>query len=430
MKKSFLQTTLTLLAALFIFTFISCGYEPVFYGIMHDVVPEKATVSGNITSIARCTIDSQEYLVLSGGANVKYKKLESSEHGDWSSDNIKLPFKPHHNNYFPTSTEGEGHKGQQIIRVLSDQANIYLLTVSFKQDNEYGVVMPETFYLWTKPLNELFSDSEWTDLAELYKDKELFSYTVNSSQSQVETDFAFFFTNTPQPQNRHVFMSVNKTATEETFYYLLNGKSEPVDYTAAATGVNYIKTNEKSTVINSAFYVGSTLYFSDSFAAATNETAESAATLACLSGLSDSKNSTSDLYLFDGSSVTPSKVIEDGVGSPIASLAFTANSLLIGKGSYTSTYTSNGGIARILLDENGKPLPELAEFDSNNNAKYQFTSSYIVMTLLCADPTKTEAEACLYATISYRGSSGSTSASFDNVGLWSYYPSRGNWNRE
>ena len=81
MKKSFLQTTLTLLAALFIFTFISCGYEPVFYGIMHDVVPEKATVSGNITSIARCTIDSQEYLVLSGGANVKYKKLESSEHG-------------------------------------------------------------------------------------------------------------------------------------------------------------------------------------------------------------------------------------------------------------------------------------------------------------------------------------------------------------
>ena len=106
-----------------------------------------------------------------------------------------------------------------------------------------------------------------------------------------------------------------------------------------------------------------------------------------------------------------------------------ADSLLIGKGSYASVATDDGGIARILLkDDNGKKVPDSKTSGFDNNAKYQFTSSYILMTLLCADPSKSEAEASLYTTTSYRGSNGS--ASFRDIGLWSYYPSRGNWNRE
>ena len=431
MKRNIKSITLGLLLAALTFSFVSCGYEPVFYGIMHDVLPEEATVNGNITSIARCTIGSEEYLMLSGGDTLKYKKLDSAVHGEWTSAKIKLPFKPHHNNYFPTSTEGEGHIGQQILRVLADSDNIYLLTASYKQDNEYGVVLPDTFYLWTTPLASILGEAEWQNIAELYKDKELFGSSVNSSLSQVETDFSFFYTNSVQQQNRKAFLTVTKSGSTETSYYLLNGAAEPQECTATVTGANFIKTKEESAAAHSAFYLGSTLYFSDSLIAATNETASAAATIACLAGVSYSKdsneyNSNSDLFIYDGAAIA--KVIEDGVGSPIASLAFTANSLLIGMGSYNSAYTTNGGIARILLDENGKPLAELAEFD--NNAKYQFTSSYIVMTLLCADPTKNEADACLYATISYRGSGNSSSASFDNVGLWSYYPTRGNWNRE
>lgn len=431
MKKSLTKITIGLLLLLAACNFVSCGYEPVFYGIMHDVVPEAATVNGNITSIARCTIGSEEYLMLSGGDSLKYKKLDSAVHGEWTSAKIKLPFKPHHNNYFPTSTEGEGHIGQQILRVLADSSNIYLLTASYKQDNEYGVVLPDTFYLWTTPLATILGETQWQDIAELYKDKDLFGSSVNSSLSQVETDFSLFFTNTIQQQNRKVFLSVNKSGETETSYYLLDGAAEPQEYTASVTGSNFIKLNEESKKANSAFYLGSTLYFSDSLACATNENSEASATFACLAGVSFSKdseeyNGNSELYIFDGAN--KSKVKEDGVGSPVASLAFTANSLLIGHGNYSSAYTTNGGISRILLDENGKPLAELADF--NNNAKYQFTSSYIVMTLLCADPTKNEEDACLYATISYRGSGNSSSASFDNVGLWSYYPARGNWNRE
>lgn len=427
MKKALKTITFGLLLALAAVQFISCGYEPVFYGIMHDVAPEEATVSGNITTIARCTIDSKEYLVLSGGGSICYKEITSSKHGEWKTQNIKVPFKYHHYNYFATSSEPEGHIGQQILRVIADKDNIYLLTASIKQDNEYGVVMPDTFYLWTAPLASLLSNSAdiWTNLIE--GNEALFPFKLDVSQSQIETGFSFFFTNTPNPANRKAFLSVTDSTAKTTAYYLLNGSAAPADYTATATGANLVKVNEKSQKVNSAFYIGSTLYFSDSIVTATNETAQAAATYACLAGVSDKNYSTSELFYYDGAAA-PSKVIEDGVGSPVASLMFNADSILIGKGSYTSTYTSNGGIARILLDSTGKPENKTSDFD--NNAKYQFTSSYIVMTLLSADPSQKEAEACLYATISYRGSGNSSAASFNDIGLWSYYPARGNWNRE
>ena len=137
-------------------------------------------------------------------------------------------------------------------------------------------------------------------------------------------------------------------------------------------------------------------------------------------------NSTKKLYLFEGDPSAMSLIVE--AGSAIASLAITADSVIIGEGSYNASYTSNGGIQRVEMDSSSKPKKELAKF--KNNAEYQFTSAYIVMSLLCADPAKTEAQASMYATITYRGAGTSSSATPANIGLWSYYSSRGNWNRE
>ena len=427
MKKSLKNIILSLLLASFAVAFVSCGYEPVFYGIMHDVLPEEATVSGNITSIARCTISGKEYLVLSSGGSIMYKEAASSQHGDWKSENIKLPFTLHHYNYFSTSSEPEGHVGQQILRVIADKDNLYLLTSSFQQDNEYGVVLPDAFHLWTVPLASFLGGSKdnWTDLVK--GNESLFPSRMNSSQSQVEMGFSFFFTNTPIPANRKAFLSVTDSNTNSVAYYLLNGGSAPQDCTSTVTGSNFIKTNKDNTRANSAFYIGSSLYFSDSFVITTNETATTPATCVCMAGVSGNYYPTSDLFYYDGTG-SLEKVLTNGASSPVSALAFTADSILIGEGSYSSTYTSNGGIERVLLGTDGKPENTTAEFE--NNAKYQFTSGYILLTLLCADPSKKEAEASIYATISYRGSGSSASASFNDIGLWSYYPSRGNWNRE
>ena len=420
MKKMIKNIAIGLLLVFAALQFTACGYEPVFYGIMHDVAPEEATVNGNITTIARCSINSEEYLVLSNGGSVTYKPVSSSKHGEWKTENIKLPFTKHHYNYFATSTEGEGHIGQQILKLIADETNLYLLTSSFRQDNEYGVVLPDQIYLWTCPLNSLFADDAqvWTDIS---KDSDLFPTSFDSSTSQLQMDFNLFFTNSPKSGHRKAFLSVTDSQTDTTSYYILNGASAP----STQECTNYVKLYDQSKKINSAFYIGNTLYFSDSSAVTTNETSSADATLAYIAGVTANSNKNFDLFTYNGTG-TPEQFIE--IGSPVASLAFTADSILIGRGSYTSSYTSNAGIDRVLLDESGKPKKETSDFE--NNAKYQFTSAYIVMTLLNADPSKTEAQANLYATISYRGSGSSSAASFNNVGLWSYYPSRGNWNRE
>ena len=419
MKKTIKTLTLGFLLVFAAILFASCGYEPVFYGIMHDVAPEEATVNGNITSIVRCQINSEEYLVLSNGGSVAYKPLSASKHGEWKTDNIKLPFITHHYNYFPTSEEDEGHIGQQILRVIADQSNIYLLTASFKQDNDYGIVLPDSIYFWTCPLDSLLSNNAdvWTNIIETCDSFP--AVTFDSSTWQM--NISVFFTNTPKPEHRKAFISATNAESKEVSYYTLNGSSAPI----AEACSNYVQIYDKSKQINSAFYIGDTLYFTDSIAVATNETAETNATLACIGGVNKNSNKNFDVFYYQGSDA-PVSFVE--LGSPIASLAFTADSIIIGKGSYTASYTSNGGIDRVLLDENRIPQKEVADFE--NNAKYQFTSSYLIMALLNADPSKKEAESDLYAAISYRGSGSSSSASFNNIGLWSYYPSRGNWNRE
>lgn len=420
MKKTIRKIITGLLLAFAAIQFASCGYEPVFYGIMNDVPPEAATVSGNIASVVRCTINSEEFLVLSNGGSLVYKPITSASHGEWKSDNIALPFSFHHYNYFKTKTEDEGHIGQQVLKVAADESNIYLLTASFKQDNEYGVVLPETIYCWTCPLNSLLANNAelWTNIAQ--DNADLFPTIFDSSTSQLQMNFNLFFTNAPKPSHRKVFLSVTNDANE-TSYYTMNGANTPAAYSIT----NYAKLSDDSKKAASAFYIGETIYFTDSLAAGTNETAESNATIACIAGIKQNSNKKFDLYSFDGTN-DPVNFVE--FAAPVSSLAFTANSLLIGKGNYSETYTSNCGIDRVLLDEDGKPQNEIADFE--NNAKYQFTSSYIVMSLLNTDPSKTEAESILYATLSYRGSNNSSSASFNDVGLWSYYPARGNWNRE
>ena len=422
MKKQLKSIIQILILSLAVTLLASCGYEPVFYGIMHDVLPEEATVSGNITSIARCTIDSKEYLFVSGGGALSYKPLDSAQHGDWKSTG-NLPFSMHRYNYYPSDSTPEGHIGQQILKVISDKDYIYLLSTSYTTDTEYGIVLPETFYIWTCPLSKVLSakSSDWTNITK--GNESLFATKYNSSAGLFETYFSFFMTNSPKAEHRKAFFVCHPSAAE-TKYYVLNGTGALTPVDDITTIGQFITVKDENTRANSAFYLGDTLYFSDSQVVTTNETAAANATYACLAGMSSTQYSNSVLYTFDGTQ----KQELLSVDTSIASLALTADSLLIGKGSYSSS-SSNGGIDRVLIDETtGMPLDTPAAFTTN--AKYQFTSSYILMSLLCADPTKNEEEASLYAAVTYRGTSSASSASFENIGLWSYYPGRGNWNRE
>ena len=107
----------------------------------------------------------------------------------------------------------------------------------------------------------------------------------------------------------------------------------------------------------------------------------------------------------------------------IISIAVTKNSILLG--------TSGKGAVRVLLDSEGKPTGNgSSDSGYSSNMSTIMTNPYIVRTLFCVDSTKNEADTVMYSSLQFIYPETTAGASYDNVGLWSYYPSRGNWNRE
>ena len=83
------------------------------------------------------------------------------------------------------------------------------------------------------------------------------------------------------------------------------------------------------------------------------------------------------------------------------------------------------------LNDTGIPGSTLQP-SSIANTDTQLSTSYIILSLLNVDPSKTESDSTLYASLGFAGSGSSTNSSvnYNRIGLWSYYPSRGNWNCE
>lgn len=135
---------------------------------------------------------------------------------------------------------------------------------------------------------------------------------------------------------------------------------------------------------------------------------------------------------YSRSIVQPDTLVSSGMGTTasIISLAVTNDSIILGTGynrSYSSSSGSGYGAFRVELT-NGVPATETSDFSTN--ADTVMCNPYHVRALLCATPSKSETEADIYSTMDYIYTESSSGTSISNRGLWAYYPSRGNWNRE
>ena len=171
----------------------------------------------------------------------------------------------------------------------------------------------------------------------------------------------------------------------------------------------------------SAIYANGTVYFLDYLASSTNET----------------KNKDADyiyfgngniLYWFEAASVSSVTALDaepvgksTGCADSILSMCVTNDSIILGtykKGAYRVKTT------------NGKPETSTSEFTPN--AACVVYEPYIVRKLFCTGPSlgETADGSALYSAIQFQYTESSASASYKNVGLWSYYKDRGNWNKE
>lgn len=420
MKKILIVSTLLSLLL------TSC-FNPVFYNISKEVPPEQATVVGVINSLVRYKASDTEYLVVAANGGIRYKKAADSYHTTWEEYKA-LPFELHSFNF-----EESKHVGQSIIKVLADTNTLYIVSTTYTTDEDLGLTIPDVVSVYAKQISANSetglwnTDGEWTNVA---SGKGYFSFSIHDEYFY--SNFNSFCTNSVKSENRKAYIRCGNTDSySEKYrtvkYFQLNGINPITEITISSFESNS-NIETKSQNINSAVVLNGQTVFFNTLASTTNETLEKDATYAYFG------NSTNLAYT-DG--ITSNFVVNNegekiSCVTPISCLAACSNTLLIGRGDYSDTINfTTGGITQITLDSNGIPGNAFKDSDIGNTTN-QLADSYIVLTLLNVDPSKTELESTLYASLGFAGSGSSTNSSvnYNRIGLWSYYPSRGNWNCE
>lgn len=277
-----------------------------------------------------------------------------------------------------------------IYDLAANQSNLYACTLLFEDDND-GYNVPTTRTLWR------YDGSSWS--------------AIYSAAYSSLVDFYVFCTNTPKEANRKAFFKYGSSV------YELNDTSE--NYMAELTpddegngtlsdGSNYTISGASISSVKSATVLNGEVILSIYRATTSDETEESEATYVYTATGSVISYSTDGTYW-----TTVSTNSDD-----ILSIGFSQDYMLLG---------TDEGIQHVLISDN---VPQSSIQDFNNNAASALSSYYVIDSLLVVDPSKSEYTTPIFASTEFDGSSSSTSATLTNVGLWGYYPSKGEWNRQ
>lgn len=407
MKKS---TKLFSILSLCSIIFTSC-FNPVFYEIRQDVAPEDATTEGIVTCITRYSVGDQEFLVTNANGTITYKSTDYvykyNKHGWQSVSKDFLPFELHRFDY-----QKFEHIGQQLIKVVADSEYLYLVSVEFKKDTDEGTNNPDKTHIWAGKITSWNEKPDWVDITETTTrsdEKSLLPYYMGTDD-YYRSAFNVFCTNSIHKEGRKAYIRSGATKTDfAPEYFELNG-------TTASSFVPTAFDKPEENINNAIYFNGNSEFFA-TLAVTTDETSKDEPKNIYYS---DSKK----LIYFNGSE--SQEVLNADI--PISCLAVTKDALLIGRADYSSTNTAaSGGLKKVELID-GVPGKEFATFTTN--AASQLSPAYFILTLLTVDPSQPELDATIYASLAFLGTGTSASVNYDNIGLWSYYKKRGNWNRE
>ena len=370
MKKNFAKkTALACLTGLVVSLFASCQ-DVVLNNIRREVELEDGNVSGDIRSVVRF---KQYYYLANGG--ILFKQNDSNYYGAWIHSACP---------------------GGHVIKLAADKNYLYAL-VGISQENEKegtNVGVSRALYYSEDGSNWNLVTGVGTDgVIPIVSKSMVYTYLFCTNAINEENRIAYFITNggATVPTENKAFQLDGALATE------LELATEDAQ-TKPCSGTILVS---KSCV----WYNGKT-YFFLSNACATNETTSASATMYYYGS--------ANLLRWGGENENTTGI---SFSDTISSLAITANYILVG------TYS---GIKHNVLDD-GVPGASAA---FANNADATLSSAYRILSLLVVNPELEEEKTAIYASQVYTGNGSSNSAQFDHVGLWAYYPARGNWNRE
>jgi hypothetical protein len=382
-----MKTTKILRAAVFTSLLLSAplfltGCQDVIYSkIMNEVTLDDATISGTVNAIVRFGSN-----IFIENGNVYYKSASSTTHDSWNSFMTGLT--PVSYDYY-----GRAYNGTYIIKLAADENYLYALGVTYEEDESEGENVASAEYLY------YYNGSTWVQ-----------GPSVTSGAATI------FCTNTPNPSFRKAYIRTGDGV------FLLDGAALP-SITSVSSLTQQSSTYGAGTSTCSAIYRYSdgAVYFRDEWATGSNAISTTAAGATTTDG-------TTPLYYYYANgdvlyySKDPSAFSSNydlGITS-IYSMAVTSDSIILG--------TAGSGLYKV-TNTSGVPGSSIVDFSTN--ADSALGSPYRILTLLAVDPSATETGApAIYASADFSGTSSSSTGDYDDIGLWSYYTSRGNWNRE
>ncbi|MDE5898083.1 MAG: hypothetical protein K2H09_02295, partial [Treponemataceae bacterium] len=327
--------------------------------------------------------------------------------------------------------------GNSVYRLAADGNYLYALSYTPHFDDEYSRNVPTEIHLW-------YTDgtAEWKKIEKFDPVFEAYRAALRKKNFMMDANIALFCTNTPQTDHRKAYIRIGGGSTtaepdsDVNKTYGAGANKGVIELDGPYTDPNGTipeGTQGAGLKTVSAVYFKEDYILLDHLASTTDETADKDAdylyfadgeTLYYIDGGSYTSGMDFSTYKEDGS---PFKSGNIDTGT-ILSMTPTANSLLFG--------THRSGVYNITL-VGGKP----AEDDKGAIIKAKhlevsgssiLESPYIVRTILCTDPSveETAPDSAIYCSLQFQYTAAYSSTSYDNVGLWSYYEARGNWNRE
>ena len=367
MKRIF--SVLIIFSALACAVFFTGCQDVIFAKIMGEVELEDATIIGRVNAIVRCKLGTQEYLFIQNG-RVYGKPASSASHGDWNlmSDGLPKLSYDYYNKKF---------NGIYIYQLASTPTTLYALGAEIYEHTEEGENIAGSRYLY------YLNGSTW-----IRCDGEVTGSSGNTT--------TIFCTNTIAAANRTAYLRRNGTVSK------LSDSPSSSTYIdgAATTTTAYIPGASTVSVV---YGSDNKLYFFDSCSAAY----------------------TTYVYWASGSTLKYLNIATTTVGDSVScstnitSIAATSDAIILG--------TKGRGLEKT-TNTSGVPGSSLTSFSTN--ADSALGSPYIIPAMLCVDSAASETGATLYASADFRRKSSSSGGNYKDIGLWSYYPSRGNWNRE
>lgn len=396
MKKLIINSIFLSAAFACLVGFSSC-HDDIYGAINNEIKLNSSGLQGDMHSI----VHYKNYILTCNG-DIFYKTNEpSTTKGEYNGQWEKTTS--------PTSEKGDNGIPATTYFLASDSKYLYALTYIWVE-NDDGENEPKTATIYATN-SDPASGLAWT------KVENISGGNYSFENAKVIFDNKYFSVvddNSVSIANREAYARIRATSADSYKLYKLNGSNAPEEVSNPTFVGEYDSTN----AISACYFNGST-YFSKYYGMTSNAN--------CLYYTktytrSNNVSTNSSLYYITASDSTEKSVDLDAGG--LLSIAAAKDYILLG---------TSSGLARVKIDETtGIPNGDTSSMQSNGNS---VISEYVFMVFVL-NPNKkegsysTEEGTDEYAASTIYGSIRSSSDSWDDTGLYAWYPAKDNWNRD